>query len=330
MKALIPAAGRGTRMRPFTHTKPKGLIYVAGKPIFGHILDALEGIVDEVVVIVGYMKDQLMEYCEKHHSTKFKFKFIEQVEPRGLGHAVYLGMKDYPDESFLITLGDEFFETEYSLMLKMHKELGQCAGSLGIKQVENPRHYGVVTLDGNRILDLEEKPIQPKSDNAIAGVYFIEDTKMLLESLELACQDENKEVQLTDALQDMVDKGADLRSFPVDEWYDCGRPEMLLDVNKLLLEQNGTNIRCKVFNTIIIEPVVINKDCQIINSIIGPNVSINKGAHIESTIIKNSIVGFEARIESKLLKDTIVGDNAILMGKKERMHVGDSTEIFED
>jgi len=329
MKALIPAAGVGQRMRPFTHTKPKPLITIAGKPIIAHILDSLEGVVSEVIIIVGYKKEQLMEYLDNNYGNIFKFHYVPQEETLGLGHAVYLGLEDHQDESVLITLGDEFFEMDYKVMTSLHEKCKPCDGTLGIKNVDDPSQYGVVTLDGTTITGLEEKPEHPKSPHAISGVYFIEDTKGLYDNLhELITTKESEIYQLTDALQMMVDKGKILKSFDIQsDWYDCGRPEMLLNVNKLLLGISGTNELSKPQETVIIDPVIINPGCKIERCVLGPNVSIDSNSTIKDCLIQNSIIGQSCDLKDRILKDSIIGDEVILHGRGDKLNVGENTKM---
>jgi glucose-1-phosphate thymidylyltransferase len=316
-------------MRPFTHTKPKPLISIAGKPIIAHILDSLEGVVKEVIIIVGYKREQITEFLDNNYTDKFTFHYVPQEETLGLGHAVYLGLKDHLDEPVLITLGDEFFEMDYKEMTNLHNNAKPCDGTLGIKHVDDPRQYGVVTLEGDVIIELEEKPEHPKSQNAISGVYFLEDTKGLYDNLhEMITTTESVNYQLTDALQMMVDKGSKLKSFDIkSDWYDCGRPEMLLNVNQLLLGKSGSKEQSQHKDTVIIDPVIINPGCKIERSVIGPNVSIDSGTVIENCLIRNSVIGQQCEIRSKILKDSVIGDEVKLKGKSDKMNVGESTEM---
>jgi glucose-1-phosphate thymidylyltransferase len=241
MKVLIPAAGQGVRLKPHTLTRPKPMIYVAGKPIIGHILDNLKGLFDDIVIIVGYMKDKLIEYVDNNYSNDFKISYVEQTEILGLGHAVYMGKEKVGNDPVLITLGDEFFGMSYEDMLSAHQKLLPAACTMGVKHVENPSHYGVVELVDGKVTKLIEKPLDPPTDLAISGVYFVEDTSLLWSCLEeLMAQEETQIYQLTDALQMMVDKNAEFKLFEVPDWYDCGQPEMLLDVNHLLLDKYGS------------------------------------------------------------------------------------------
>ena len=145
--ALIPAAGSGVRLRPFTFTRPKPLVYVAGKPILGHILDNLRGVVDDVTVIVGYMADRVEEYCTAAHGDHFSFHFVHQQDRMGLGHAVLQGRDAVPDGGLIITLGDEIFGMTYAKMVVRHHANMPTDASLGLKKVDDPRNYGVVETD---------------------------------------------------------------------------------------------------------------------------------------------------------------------------------------
>ena len=327
MKALIPAAGIGTRLRPHTFTKPKPMIYVAGKQIIGHILDNLIGCVDEVVIVVGYMKETLIEYVEENYKDNFKITFVDQKERLGLGHAVYVAKNIIKDSQCLITLGDEFFGVPFKEMIETHEKQLPCDASIGVKVVDLPQHYGIVEFDNGHINRLVEKPKEPKSNMAIAGVYIIENTKLLYKCLkELIKENKSGEYQLTDALQKMVDKGATLKKFNITNWYDCGRPEMLLNVNKMLLNQN-TKIIGMTENCVINEPVIVDENSYLRNSIIGPNVSVAKGTVIENAIVENSIIGFKSRIKNIILKDSLIGDEVVVQGSEHKMNVGENTKI---
>lgn len=331
MKAIIPAAGTGQRMRPFTFTKPKPLITVAGKPIICHILDSLEGIVDEVVIVVGYMKEKLMAFLTNHYTDKIKFTFVHQEERLGLGHAISLALERTGADPVIITLGDELFTMRYGDMIKIHQAASQRAdATLGIKKVTVPTRYGVVELEGSRIIHMEEKPPKPKTNLAIAGVYIIENTSLLKQCLaEQLSRENDKEYELTDALQLMIEKGSRINSFLISEWYDCGRPEMLINVNSLLLNKSVTMIESPVENTIIVDPVIIGPGCEIKNSSIGPYVSVDRDTTIVGCQLESTIVGSNTVIENQLLRDSIVGDSVKLIGKRKRVLVGDSTEIIE-
>jgi len=208
LRALIPAAGRGTRLRPQTNTKPKSLLRVADKPIIGHILDNLKTTrIKEVIVILGYMKEQIEEYLEENYSNRFDFIFVEQEPRLGLGHAVYVAKEQAIDQPLMILLGDMIFLQTYREMLQKHRKNGECAASIGVKEVDQPQHYGNVEITNGNITRLVEKPATPLSNLAIAGVYIVNDTPLLYKALEQIIENEiqtGEEYQLTDALQRMI------------------------------------------------------------------------------------------------------------------------------
>ncbi len=328
--ALIPAAGKGERLRPLTHTKPKPLVFVAGKPIIGHMLDDLQGTVKEVVVVVGYMKELLIEYLEENYSDRFDLHYVEQKKRLGLGHAIKMAVDAHGENKrYLVTLGDEFFGIPYSDMIKSHEKYGDCDASLGIKTVDDPRGYGIVELQGEKIVHLEEKPEKPRANTAIAGVYIINNTPLLNQCLDqVVDKHKDGEIQLTDALQLMIDKNADLRSFDVPVWYDCGRPEMLLRVNQVLLDQleidNGHD---GLVDSVVIPPSYIAPGCEIKRSVIGPYVSVAQGARITDSVIRESIVGKNTNLENIVMSESIIGDGVQLSEKSAKVNIGEDTVI---
>jgi glucose-1-phosphate thymidylyltransferase len=330
MKVIIPAAGAGKRLYPHTYTKPKPMVFVAGKPIIGHILDKMVDIEpEEVIVVVGYMKDKIISYVKANYSDSFKkITFVNQEQQLGLGHSIFVTRDQVGDSPILIALGDMIFRDGYSDFLDQHRRNGDCSGSIGVKLIDNPQHYGIVYLGpGHTIEKLVEKPESSTSKLGIAGVYFIEDTPRLFDAIGSLLKTNNScEVQLTDALQLSVENGSVYKTFEVNSWYDCGRPESLLEVNRILLSENTASYN-GAKNSIIIEPVSIGKNAKIDNSIIGPYVSISDGAAVSSSIIEDSIVGNNAEIKHMMLRYSIIGDHAVLIGKSNALNIGDSSTI---
>jgi glucose-1-phosphate thymidylyltransferase len=322
MKAIIPVAGVGSRLRPHTYTIPKVMLTVAGKPIIGHIIDKIieEGI-NEAVIIVGYLGDMIEEYLKKNYDIKFTF--IEQEERQGLGHAIWMTKQyvDYSEPVFII-LGDTVFEVELTDVFK------RAHSSLGVKEVDDPRRFGVAEVHDGFITQLVEKPEQPKSNLAVVGLYYIKNPKLLMECLDHNITNNIRtkgEFQLTDALQAMIDKGEAFSTFPVSGWYDCGKPETLLSTNEALLKSKS---RFKeLFGVVINPPVYIAEDAKISNSVIGPFATIASGALIQDSLVQNSIVGEGAKVEGMMLNESIVGNNAHIIGKFRRINVGDSSEV---
>lgn len=322
MKAIIPVAGVGTRLRPHTFSHPKVLLNVAGKPIIGHIMDKLiaSGI-DEAIVIVGYLGDMVEKWLRAHYSIKFTF--VTQTELLGLAHAIWM-CKPYiiKDEPLFIILGDTIFDVDLESVLK------SPVSTLGVKEVEDPRRFGVAVTDGEKILKLVEKPDTPVSKLAIVGLYFLQRAGSLFASIDHLIDNGIRtkgEYQLTDALQFMIEGGEPFTTFPVHGWYDCGKPETLLATNEILLKNN---VATKTFpGCIINDPVFIADSAVLENAIIGPYTTIGEQAVITNVIIRNSIIGYNARVAHIMLDHSIVGNNAFITGSSQEINIGDYSEI---
>lgn len=322
MRAIIPVAGEGTRLRPHTYTMPKVLMTVAGQPILGHILTELKNVgVDEITLIVGYRGDQVTAYV--HEEFNFKVHVVPQQKQLGLGHAIYLAREQLGDDPAMIVLGDTIFQCDLAKVLQGN------TNAIGVKEVSDPRRFGVVELEGERIKRFVEKPDDPPSNLAIVGLYYIRDTPLLREALETLILVQNRttkgEYQLTDALQIMLDNGVDMTTFALDGWFDCGKPETLLETNRVLLKDKSRVIEAS--GSIIREPVHIADGVEISNSIVGPNVSIAAGVHIENSIVKESIVNKNASVRNAMLTDSLLGDSSLVEGKFQSLNVGDSAQV---
>ncbi|MFW9853971.1 MAG: sugar phosphate nucleotidyltransferase [Candidatus Thorarchaeota archaeon] len=335
MRCIIPAAGAGTRLRPHTHTKPKALLTLANKPIISHIMDdVLDAGINDFVIIVGYEKEKLIAYVETNYETVCSVKFIEQNKRCGLGHAIYLA-GDYLDgDPVLIVLGDSLYEKPFRAMITDFNQYPELVGAITVRSVPDPQNYGIaVTQEGSNLIErLEEKPRNPKSSNAITGVYFIRNSLALKECLkELVKQNQRGtggELQLTDALQMMITRGFPFGSVDSGQWFDCGRKEALLGAHEYVLNKNRqSSIDSEVDNTIIIPPVAIDSDCQIVNSIIGPYVSIAKGTEVNRGIISSSIVGMFSKLRNVSIHDSVIGDEVRMVGGLSDLNIGDHSSI---
>ncbi|AHG04067.1 dTDP-glucose pyrophosphorylase [Halobacterium sp. DL1] len=334
MKAIIPAAGQGTRLYPQTHTKPKAMVRLAGKPILGHILSNLtETRIDEAVIVVGGpMKDQIVRYAKQSFGDEFEFWFVEQESAEGLGHSIHQTESVARGDSLLIVLGDMLFEKGYNTFLAAHEELGSSDASLGVKTVEEPQHYGVAELeDDRRVERLVEKPDEPESNYAISGVYVVENSPLLFDALahlvENNIRGAGDEYQLTDALQRMIDQNARIDIFEVEDWYDCGRPETLLEANRVLLSKLDTNGSSAIDSAVVVPPVDFGDNISVEESVVGPHVSVDDGASITNSVIRDSIVGQNATLENVNLEQSIVGDGATVRGEANHLNVGDNSTI---
>jgi glucose-1-phosphate thymidylyltransferase len=322
MKAIIPVAGLGSRLRPHTFSQPKVMLNVAGKPIIGHIMDKLiKSGIDEAVIIVGYLGEMIEQYLTENYNIKLTF--VTQAEQLGLAHAIHMCRPHVRDEEPLfIILGDTIFDVD------LMPVLGGGISSLGVKEVADPRRFGVAVTEGNQIKRLVEKPDEPVSRQAIVGLYFLRQAGALFNSIDhiIKCNIRTKgEYQLTDALQHMIDGGERFTTFPVQGWYDCGKPETLLSTNEVLLLSHHTDKT--IPGCIINPPVFIADSASVSNSIIGPNATIAEDAVISDSIIRNSIIGEKSQVADIMLDHSIVGNNASLSGMGHQVNIGDFSEI---
>jgi len=322
MRAIIPVAGVGSRLRPHTYMLPKVLLPVAGKPILAHILDKIigEGI-NEATFVVGHMSEKIVDYVTQAYPG-FSAAFVEQEDRMGLGHAIYLTRETLGTDPVLIILGDTIFDVDLGPVLQ-----SKCS-SLGVKTVDDPRRFGVAVMENGYIARLVEKPEQPISNLAIVGLYFLKNTPLLVSSLrELVEKDirTKGEYQLTDALQMMIEKGERMTTFMVEGWFDCGKPETLLSTNKALLEKNS--VSRKIEGVVVNEPVHISPSAKLSNCVVGPYTTVGDNARISESIVRNSIIGEEARVERAMLENSIVGNGSVVRGGYKRINVGGSSEI---
>jgi len=328
MKAIIPVAGAGTRLRPLTYTQPKPLIPIAGKPIISFIIDQLLEVgVEEFVFIIGYLGEKIKLYVEEQY-PKLKKEFVSQKEREGSGHAIWTARKALRgvDEA-IIVFGDSILDIDFkAFMANEHS----C---LAIRRVDDPRDFGVVEFDDEKkVIRLVEKPKIPKSNMAMVGLYKIKELPLLLKALNHNIKKNRRtgeEFPLTDGLMRMIEKGVIFNTIGVNNWYDCGKIPILLETNATLLDKKGyASANLPPYdNTIIINPVSIGKNCVIKNSIIGPHVTIGEHTKINDSIVKNSIIGTYAAIKEVILQNSVVGNDAGITGLRQSLNIGDNTEI---
>jgi glucose-1-phosphate thymidylyltransferase len=311
----------GTRLRPHTHTLPKALINVAGRPILAHILDALiqQGI-KRFVLVVGYMGDRIREYIDERYDIDVTF--VEQETRRGLGHAIYMTRNAVGDSPSLIVLGDTIVQTNYAAYLDPDEIV------IGVKEVDDPRRFGIVEISDGYVTHLVEKPENPTSNLAIVGIYGIRHTGRLFQALEHIIESGRTtkgEFQLTDALEHMMREGAKMTVQLVGGWFDCGKPETLLLTNRHLLE--GVTPPIPRPGVVFIPPVFIDSMAEVESSILGPYVSVARGAKVSGSILRDSIVTENATVEDIILENSVIGENAVVQGTCQSLNVGDSSEI---
>lgn len=320
---IIPAAGVGTRLRPHTHTTPKALLPVAGRPILGHILDRLVDLpgLGSIYVVVGFLGDQIKAYVRETY--KRDVRFVDQFELRGLGFAVHLALAEMKsDDPVLVILGDTILDLDWSAFMSAGED------ALGLVEVDDPRRFGVVELEGGFVKRLVEKPVAPPSNWAVVGLYGIHSTALLrrcLDDLVAGSTGGSGEVQMTDALQLFVQRGGRLRGVPVAGWYDCGNLETLLKTNRHLLDVQGG--RHEVEGSLVVPPVYIAPSARVQGSVLGPHVSIGRGAQVTDSVIRDSIIADGARVSHCVLSDSVVGAGTVVEGTARRLNVGEGSEI---
>lgn len=328
MQAIIPVAGAGTRLRPLTYTQPKALIAVAGKPILSFIIDELaENGVNKFVFVVGYLGEKIKEYVEGAYPD-MDAVFVHQENREGLGHAIWMAKDELDlEKELVIHLGDTIIDID------IKKILAEKYTTLCIKKVEDPRSFGVAEIDKEGFIKaVVEKPLIPKSNMALVGFYFIRETNKLIEALDYNIQNNlrnNNEFYLTDALQKMIKDGVKMRGSKVEQWFDVGKKDILLETNSILLKRLGDKGAGKgsYDNSIIVPPVYIAKGAKIKNSIIGPNVSVGENTEISYSILKNSIIGSFTKLENVVLHSSLIGSDSCITGLSQSLNIGDNTEI---
>jgi glucose-1-phosphate thymidylyltransferase len=361
MRIIGPIAGIGSRLRPFTLSKPKAFMTVAGKTVLDHILTKFLNTFDkntELILIVGYKKHQIIDYIQKHYSNKFKLTFLEQT-PRGyrdnipyywgLGEAVYLPHEKFENveihspeenkrEGCLIFLGDMILLDEYSYLLYRYYE-SDVDGIITVMEVpkEDASAYGIVDVDNNNIItNMVEKPQKYISNLAIAGIYAFSytTTQALFQHLKerLDKRDENtKEIYLTESLQYLIDSGHRIAAVELKKGIlDFGKPSALLKGNRYLLKhQSVTGNNYKSRNITIDKSLIknysyIGKSCTIKNSVIGPFVSIGRDCHIENSIIENCVIERNSTLKNIITDNSIIGSRVQIENmSKSNVIIGD-------
>lgn len=328
MKAIIPVAGKGKRLRPLTYTQPKPLIPVAGKPIISFIVEQLIELgVEDFVFIIGYLGDKIREYIEQTY-PELNTTFVTQEDRMGSAHAIWLARDHYADASeIIIFFGDAIIDAD---LTAFRDSTTSC---IGVKTVEDPRKFGVIEKDSDgNIRSLIEKPKIPKSNIAMVGCYKIKEVEQFIEACSHNLENNIRsigEYPLTDALSRMLEWGTELQTIPVENWFDCGRREVLLETNAIFLDREGfaTEDPPPYDNSIIIHPVHIGPDCELTNSIIGPYVTLGANTKLEHAIVSDSIIGDYATIHDIVLRNSVVGNDASIGGLRQSLNIGDNTEI---
>jgi len=328
VKVIIPVAGFGKRLRPHTLTTPKVLLNVAGQPMIFYIVDQLikDKIASSIIFVTGFLGDRIEEYINQ--TFKYNFEYVVQEEAHGLGHAIYCAKTEFSPkkkEDVLIILGDTLFDVDLKRMCNNEHSV------IGVKKVNDPRRFGVVEKDkAGFIKRFIEKPASKKvspSNEAIVGLYYLKDSRLLFKSLEHIIGNNIRskgEFQLTDALEQMIIKKDKMKTFNVNGWLDCGKPETILETNRYILTKRNKKYKRK--DSLIKNPVFIGKNVTLENCVIGPFATIGDNCSLKNCNISNSIVSEDCVLDNSILTESIIGKSSKVKNKKAVLNLGEFSE----
>lgn len=334
MRIIIPMAGRGSRLRPHTLTVPKPLIPIAGKPIVQRlvedIVDLYGGKVEEIAFIIGDFGDQvekdLIAVAEKMGA---KGTICYQDQPLGTAHAIWMA-KDSLEGEVIVAFADTLFRADFKL--DRTKD-----GAIWVKAVDNPSAFGVVTLNDDGIIDkMVEKPTEYVSNLAIIGIYYLREGEVLREEIRHLIDNNitgKGEFQLTDALENMKNKGAQLVPGEVKDWMDCGNKHAVLETNQKILSYDQETAKplvaasARMTNSVVIPPCFIGEDVVLENAVVGPYVSIGHNTQVRNSVMKMTLVQNNTQVENVVLDNSMIGNSAEIVPQAKNFDLGDFSRI---
>ena len=334
MKIIVPMAGMGKRMRPHTHTTAKPLLPIAGKPIVQRLVEDLAAVAGEPVEEVAYIvhpsfgkkvEDELLAIATAIGS---KGSIHYQKEALGTAHAILCAEKALQGRVIVA-----FADTLFRAQLKLDKD---CDGVIWVNKVEDPKPFGVVKLDGDGIItEFVEKPQTFVSDLAIIGIYYFADGEYLRKEMQFLIDNDIRdkgEYQLTNAMENMKQKGARFKAGSVDVWMDCGNKNAMVDTNTKVLgflkdEKGLVSASLKSTNSVVIPPCFIGADVTLMNSVVGPNVSIESGAVVTGSVVKNSILRGHTRVQDCVMNNSMIGERASVKGTALDVSISDDSTL---
>ena len=347
MKALVLCAGLGTRLRPFTFTTAKHLIPVANRPVLFHVLDALRdaGAADVGLVVSDESRPILEGAVGDGAALGVHASYILQPAPRGLAHATACGRDFVGGEDFLLYLGDTLIPEGLRGLVATFRAGG--AAAIMLKPVDEPKNFGIAEVEGDRVRRLIEKPRQPPGNLAIAGAYAF--TQEIFASIERIVPSWRGELEITDAIQNLIDRGGDVRAHLSPGWWkDAGNPEDMIDANGVMLDllqprvQGEVDTGSRLEGVVVVEkgarvatsrirgPVIIGEGAVIENAVVGPHVSVGNHARLSRCSIEASLLMSEVVIRDvpRPLARCMLGRGAEVLGATEtRLILGDRSTV---
>jgi glucose-1-phosphate thymidylyltransferase len=332
MKIIVPMAGMGKRMRPHTLTVPKPLIKVAGKPIVQRLVEDIAKVCGEKVEEVAFVIGDFGAETEKHliavaESLGAKGTIYHQDEPLGTAHAILCAEPSLSGK-VIVAFADTLFKADFKLDTDNE-------GIIWVQKVDDPKPFGVVKIGGDgSITDFVEKPQEFVSDLAIIGIYYFKDGEYLKKELKYLIENnirDKGEYQLTNALENMKNKGTKFKPGKIAEWLDCGNKDATVYTNQRVLEFNKKeNLVSKTVNkenTVIIEPCYIGDNVVLKNVVIGPHVSLGDNSVVEDSIIRNSILQNNVKIKNACINNSMLGAFAEYKGDWSDLSISDYTTV---
>lgn len=328
-------AGMGKRMRPHTLTVPKPLIPIAGKPIVQRLVEDIAKVcqepIEEVAFIIGHFGDKV-EQDLKNIAEKIGAKgtIVYQEEALGTAHAI-LCAKESLEGKVVVAFADTLFKADFTLDTN-------ADGTIWVQRVEDPRPFGVIKLnEQNEITDFVEKPQEFVSDLAIIGIYYFRDGAYLRDELQYLLDNDIKdkgEYQLTNALENMKNKGTKFIPAVISEWLDCGNKNATVYTNQRYLEyikdeKDLVAASAKLENAVIIPPVYIGENAQITNSVVGPHVSIGNNTNVYNSVVSNSIVQENTELKNGNVANSMLGNFVVYEGRQSDLSLGDYNTLAE-
>jgi glucose-1-phosphate thymidylyltransferase len=350
-KAVILSGGKGTRLRPITHTSAKQLVPVANRPILFYGIEAIKaaGITD-IGIVVGDTAAEIEAAVGDGGKFGVKTTYIRQDEPLGLAHAVKISRDFVGDDRFIVYLGDNLILDGIAAFVRRFEE-NEPNCQILLAHVPNPQNFGVAELEGERVVRLVEKPKQPKTDLALVGIYMFDST--VFDAAESIKPSWRNELEITDAIQYLIEKGSNVQFQIISGWWkDTGKLADMLEANRMLLERlepmidGDVDERSRIDGRVVIEkgstitnsvlrgPLIIGENTTIADSYIGPFTSINYNVEIGGSEIEHSIVLEDSRIFNVggRIESSLVGKNVVIekhsgRPKAYRFMIGDYSRI---